>query len=196
MYKLKTMKKVPVIFLLALTVIFFTKCSDNNREDSNKKNTVTSRDSKDRINTLLTRFDSLDFYVYSNQKWDELQLSHTEDILVHYPDGHTTKGIPAHIDELKALFVFAPDTKIGEHPVRFGAIDRTPRSGEWTSVVGMLEGTFSKPMPAGNGKNNAPTGKHFNLQMETVGHWKNGKMDEEYLFWDNMEFMKQLGLTK
>ena len=32
--------------------------------------------------------------------------------------------------------------------------------------------------------------------MATVGHWKDGVMDEEYLFWDNGEFMKQIGLAK
>jgi hypothetical protein len=32
--------------------------------------------------------------------------------------------------------------------------------------------------------------------MSTVGHWKNGLMDEEYLFWDNQDFMKQIGLAK
>jgi len=30
--------------------------------------------------------------------------------------------------------------------------------------------------------------------MVTVGHWKNGTMDEEYLFWDNQSFMQQIGL--
>ena len=32
--------------------------------------------------------------------------------------------------------------------------------------------------------------------MATFGHWKDGVMDEEYLFWDNQEFMKQIGLGK
>jgi hypothetical protein len=31
--------------------------------------------------------------------------------------------------------------------------------------------------------------------MATIGHWKNGLMDEEYLFWDNQAFMKQAGLA-
>jgi hypothetical protein len=31
--------------------------------------------------------------------------------------------------------------------------------------------------------------------MCTVGHWTDGVMDEEYLFWDNMTFMKQIGLA-
>jgi hypothetical protein len=31
--------------------------------------------------------------------------------------------------------------------------------------------------------------------MCTVGHWnKDGVMDEEYLFWDNLTYMKQLGV--
>jgi hypothetical protein len=41
-----------------------------------------------------------------------------------------------------------------------------------------------------------PTGKPFTLTMCTVGHWKNGLMDEEYLFWDNQSFMKQIGLAQ
>ena len=58
------------------------------------------------------------------------------------------------------MFVFAPDTKIKTHPVRFG-------SGDYTCVIGEMEGTFSKPMPIGNGKTIPPTGKHFKLAMAT-----------------------------
>jgi hypothetical protein len=134
-------------------------------------------------------FDTLDFDVYTHQKWDRMKESHAQDILVHYPDGHTSKGLDKHIEELKPMFVFAPDTRIKVHPVKFG-------SGEWTSVIGVLEGTFTKPMPMGDGKTAAPTGKKFRLEMCTVGHWKNGVMDEEYLFWDNQSFMKQIGLAQ
>lgn len=44
-------------------------------------------------------FDTLDFDVYTNQKWDRLQESHAQDIVVHYPDGHQSKGLAAHIEE-------------------------------------------------------------------------------------------------
>jgi len=30
--------------------------------------------------------------------------------------------------------------------------------------------------------------------MATIGHWKNGTTDHEWLFWDNQDFMNQLGL--
>ena len=60
----------------------------------------------------LANFDDLDFNVYTGQKWDQLKKSHAENIIVHYPDSHTSKGISAHVDELKGMFVFAPDNRI------------------------------------------------------------------------------------
>jgi hypothetical protein len=142
---------------------------------------------KDAVQSHLATFDDLDFNVFTNQKWGELSKSHSKDILVHWPDGHTTKGIEKHIEDLKAMFVYAPDTRIKVHPIKFG-------SGEWTSVIGEMEGTFTKPMPIGGGKTIAPTGKAFKISMCTVGRWQNGVMAEEYLFWDNQTYMKQLGL--
>ena len=139
-------------------------------------------------NEHLATFDTLDFDVFTNQKWDRLKESHAKDITVHWPDGHFTTGIDTHIEDLKVMFVYAPDTRIQEHPIKVA-------NGEWTSVVGVMEGTFTKPMPIGDGKEIAPTGKAFKLKMATVGHWKDGVMDEEYLFWDNQTFMKQVGLA-
>lgn len=137
----------------------------------------------------LDTFDTLDFDVYTNQKWDRLSESHANDILVHYPDGSTTRGLHDHIEALKPMFVFAPDTRIQTHPVKFG-------SGEWTAVIGAMEGTFTKPMPLPNGKSIPPTGKPFKLTMSTIGHWTPaGVMDEEFLFWDNQNFMKEIGLA-
>ncbi|HLJ75867.1 MAG TPA: ester cyclase [Acidobacteriaceae bacterium] len=110
----------------------------------------------DSVADRLRIFEELDFDVYSHQKWDRLSESHADDILVTYPDGHQTKGISAHIEELKPIFVFAPDTKITAHPIKFG-------TDEWTCVTGVLTGTFTKPMPTGNGKSIPPTGKPFKI---------------------------------
>jgi hypothetical protein len=75
-----------------------------------------------------------------------------KDIKVKWPDGHSTNGIEKHIEDLKALFVYAPDTNIKVHPVKFG-------SGEWTSVIGVMAGTFT--MPIGDGRFIQPAGKKF-----------------------------------
>lgn len=33
------------------------------------------------------------------------------------------------------------------------------------------------------------------LSMVTIGHCKQGVMDEEWLMWDNLAFMQQIGLA-
>ena len=139
----------------------------------------------------LQTFDTLDYTVLSNQEWVRFHESHSQDIKVNWPDGHYTTGLEKHIADLKALFVYAPDTRIKQHPIRFGN-----NTGEWTAVTGVMEGTFTKPMPIGNGKYIQPTGKSFKLPMCTIGHWKDGTMFEESLFWDNQTYMNQIGLGK
>jgi predicted ester cyclase len=107
---------------------------------------------------------------------------------VHWPDGHSTTGLEQHTHDLQSMFVWAPDLKVTDHPVKVA-------NGDWTAVMGVMQGTFSKPMPMPDGKNIAPTGKQFKLTMSTFGHWKNGVMDEEYLFWDNAALYDQLGIN-
>lgn len=135
----------------------------------------------------LETFDDLDFNVFTGQKWDELHHSHAQNVIAHWPDGRTTEGLEAHIEDLKAMFVYAPDTRIQEHPIRIA-------SGEYIAVTGVLEGTFTEPMPLPDGTTIAPTGKAFKLSMVTIGRWENGVMAEEWLFWDNQTFMNQIGL--
>jgi hypothetical protein len=137
----------------------------------------------------LVTFDTLDFTVFTNQQWTRLHESHSIDIKVNWPDGHFTTGIERHIADLKAMFVYAPNTSIKQHPVRFG-------SDNMTCVIGVMTGTFTVPMPIGGGKFIQPTGKSFKLPMCTVGIWKDGVMIEEYLFWDNQSYMSQIGLGK
>ncbi|MDE2310423.1 MAG: ester cyclase [Betaproteobacteria bacterium] len=138
----------------------------------------------------LANFDDLDFRVYTNQQWQDLHKSHSKDVIVHWPDGHTTQGIERHIEDLKYLWTFAPDNRIKEHPARFGTQD-----GEWTAVTGWLEGTFTKPMVLPDDKAIQPTGKAYRIPMATIGHWnKAGVMFEEFLFWDNGEFMRETGV--
>ena len=137
----------------------------------------------------LANFDDLDFNVFTGQKWDDLKKSHAPNIVVHWPDGHTTTGIDKHIEDLKALFTWAPDTRITAHPIKLA-------DGEYTAVTGVYEGTFTQPMTLPDGTAIQPTGKAFKLDMCTVGHWNGDTMDEEYLFWDNQTFMKQVGLAQ
>ena|SRR5206468_7881532 len=189
------MKKTTSFLLCIITLsMLLIACGNKQQSASTEESKLTEEQKSTKDNQLteerLRRFDSLDFNFYSNQRWDSLAISHANNIKVYYPDGTVTEGLfPQHIDMLKPLFVFAPDTKITSHPIKFG-------TGDWTAVVGEMKGTFSKPMPVGNGKTIPPTGKKFKLRMCTIGHWKGGKMTEEHLFWDNQAMMKQIGLAQ
>jgi hypothetical protein len=61
----------------------------------------------------IAKFDVLDFDVFTNQKWDRLKESHSQDIAVHWPDGHVTHGIDRHIADLKAMFSLEAGVKTG-----------------------------------------------------------------------------------
>ncbi len=150
--------------------------------------TLASMDSL--VSYYLTTFDTLDYEVFTYQEWERFHESHAEDIIVHWPDGSYTTGLDQHIEDLKAMFVYAPDTRIKEHPIGIG-------SGNITAVMGVMEGTFTEPMPIGDGQYIQPTGNAFKINMVTIGLWnEEGLMDEEYLFWDNLTFMRQLGLAE
>jgi predicted ester cyclase len=194
----KVTRSVGLVALIILSIMIsstFAASSDESgyspkmkaKIEQMKKDLKKYTDERATIDKNLETFDTLDYVVFSNQEWTRLHESHSKDVKVNWPDGHYTNGIERHIEDLKAMFVYAPDTSIKVHPVKIG-------SGEWTSVIGVMTGTFTKPMPTGDGKFIQPTGKKFSINMCTVGHWKDGVMIEEWLFWDNATYMKQIGI--
>lgn len=188
-------RHLPILGLMAVSVAACSQSpSDSEAQGVNEASpeatesaSITATEAQEQQN--LATFDDLDFNVYSGQKWDEFSRSHAENIVVHYPHGHTTTGLNAHLAELKPQFVFAPDTKIKVHPIKIA-------QGNYTAVTGVMEGTFSQPMVTPDGKTIPPTNRPFKLDMVTVGRWENGVMTEEWLFWDNQAFMKQIGLAQ
>ena len=128
--------------LLAVTITF-TSCSNSQNVSSNKSEVDSLRNQimqlvsgNTEVAGELVKFDTLDFTVFSHQEWSRLGESHAKDIKVYWPDGHMEQGLEKHIESLKAMFVYAPDTRVTEHPIKFG-------SGRYTAVTGTFEGTFT-----------------------------------------------------
>lgn len=143
---------------------------------------------KAQVQENLKRFDQLDFDAYSQRKDMKLfEEIHCADVKVVFPDGRTTHGIEQHMKDIDGLFNGTPDSRVTAHPVAFG-------SGDWTAATGVLEATFSEPMQLADGSSIPPTGNKIRLTMATIARWNNGCIAEEQLFWDNAEYMKQLGL--
>jgi hypothetical protein len=41
--------------------------------------------------------------VFSGAQWADLHFSHSKDVAVQWPDGHSTQGIEKHIEDLAAM---------------------------------------------------------------------------------------------
>ena len=154
-----------------------------------KEQLLQFKDQKKATERSLSRLDSLDFDGISRQRWDLFSAMHSEDVVVNWPDGHSTKGIAAHAEEARALLAFAPDAWVEAHLRRFGSDD-------WTCVTGTIVGTFSKPISIVGGKTIPPTGRRFRIPLCTVARWRDGKIIEKSLYWDNQALLNQLGLAK
>src|SRR5262245_14911144 len=48
----------------------------------------------DVVRHTLANFDDLDFRVYTGQQWQDVHLSHSQDVIVHWPDGTRRRGSP------------------------------------------------------------------------------------------------------
>jgi predicted ester cyclase len=67
-------------------------------------------------------------------------------------------------------------------------------AGSYVVVAGRFEGTNKGPMPAMGIKK--PTGKAISARYLDIARWENGKIKEEWLFYDGLAMARQLGLNK
>jgi predicted ester cyclase len=128
---------------------------------------------------------------WNSQDWDTFSQRHIDDVIVRWPGrSEPTRGLDAHRKEGVEMFKIFPDNHVENNPYRvlFG-------QGDWTCSIAKFTGTHKGPMTGPDGKTISPTNRKFQVDFCTVAHWKNGKIDEENLFYDQGGLMKQLGLT-
>ena len=82
-----------------------------------------------------------------------------------------------------------PDNKV-KHPydILFG-------EGEYTAFVAPFTGTFTGRLELPDGTVIEPTGKSFEVMFSTIARWRDGRIVEEYLKYDNGSFPQQIGLA-
>jgi hypothetical protein len=105
----------------------------------------------------LESMDELDFRGWNGADWDGVfARHHTDDVFVQVQGQPPTYGIQEHVDAMKAFVESTGGTpvQVSSHPIAFG-------SGEWTCVVGELEGGG---------------------RMVTVAKWTDGAIAEEYVW--------------
>jgi predicted ester cyclase len=128
---------------------------------------------------------------WNAQDVETFENRHTEDVVVYVPAAPPQVGMDAHREFAVNSFRTFPDQRVQNRPYKaFFA------GGDWVCSIARFTGTMTGPMIGPDGKEIAPTGKSFDVDFCTVGHWKNGQMTEEYLFYDVVTFMKQIGLSE
>jgi hypothetical protein len=99
-----------------------------------------------------------------------------------------TRGRDAHQAESEAFFK-SIENHLDNNPYRvmFG-------SGDWTCTIARWKGKMIGPWRDLNGNVHDATGKTFELEFCTVARWKNGEIAEENLFYDQVGFLRQIGV--
>ena len=67
-------------------------------------------------------------------------------------------------------------------------------SGDWTCTIAKWKGKMIGPWTGLDGKVHEATGKTFELEFCTVARWKDGEIVEENLFYDQVGFLRQIGV--
>jgi hypothetical protein len=135
----------------------------------------------------LEIFDELDLVAFNDRDMERIGEIHADEVIVHNPDGTQTSPFEPHSEELQFLF----DTfnfVVTDHIVGFG-------HGEWTAGISISEGRWIKPITLPDGTILKPTGMKVKLKIATIARWEKGRIVEEYLFWDNADWNRQIGLT-
>ncbi|MGH7908698.1 MAG: ester cyclase [Thermodesulfobacteriota bacterium] len=99
-----------------------------------------------------------------------------------------TRGVHNHQSEAIEFFML-PDNCVGKSPYMIFFAQ-----GDYTCSVPDFTGTFTGPMMGADGKMIQLTNMKFRVEFCTVALWKDGKIVEERLFYDQVGLMKQIGV--
>jgi hypothetical protein len=136
----------------------------------------------------LERMKTLDD-AWNAQNWDVFRQRHSPDTAVYWPgQPEPTRGRDAHQTESEEFF-----KSIQNH------LDNNPykvmfASGEWTCTIARWTGRMIGPVKGLDGKVHPPTNKPFDLEFCTVARWKDDEIVEEKLFYDQVGFLRQIGV--
>ena len=139
----------------------------------------------------LERMYALD-EAWNARDWETFDAYHDQsDVVVYWPGRESTPtlGGPDHRAESERFCAAFPDNKV-KHPydILFG-------EGEYTAFVAPFTGTFTGRLELPDGTVIDPTGKSFEVMFSTIARWRDGRIVEEYLKYDNGSFLQQIGLA-
>lgn len=128
---------------------------------------------------------------WNAQDLETFSARHAKEVVVNAPGQTPQRGLDAHTEFALRSFKAFPDQRVENRPYKvFFA------SGDWVLSIARYTGTMTGPLVLQDGTEIPPTGKSFDVDFATVGHWEDGQMIEEYLFYDIATFNQQVGLAE
>ena len=126
---------------------------------------------------------------WNAQDWDVFRKRHSQDTAVYWPgQPDPTRGRDAHQAESEAFFKSIENSLENDpYKVMFA-------SGDWTCTIAKWKGKMIGPWQAPDGRVVQATGKTFELEFCTVARWNDGEIVEENLFYDQVGFLKAIGV--
>ena len=124
---------------------------------------------------------------FNRQDVAGMDAAHHSD-LVAYIMGSTEpiRGQAAHAAAMEGLFRAFPDIRVDDnYAIQFG-------SGDWTTVVNKVSGTFTGELVQPDGTVIPGTGKSFQVALTTTARWAGEQMVEEWVFWDTALMAQQI----
>jgi hypothetical protein len=189
---MKTLKSILISSTVTLTLLAGNVFADESVEALEAKiakleaQVASHKAERAQTKRHLEIFDELDLVAFNGRDMDRIGEIHADNVIVHNPDGTKTSPFKPHSEELDFLFDTF-DFKVTDHIVGFGF-------GEWTAGISISEGRWVKQLHLKDGTVLKPTNKKVRLKIATIARWENGRIAEEYLFWDNADWNRQIGL--
>lgn len=183
-------KALPTFILLACGLLLFTACKqDPAKLKAELKTEIEAEQAaaKQAQDVWLTSF----VEAINSGNADTYLAQYAPDAVIDYanaPEGSAIKGTEGIRKELSSHYKAFPDMKF--ELKRYAAV------GEYYLVEGTVKGTNTGSMTAPDGKEMKPTGKPLNMDMAFTLKVQDGKVVEDYSYWDNLAFMEQMGLMK
>ena len=126
---------------------------------------------------------------WNAQDWEVFKKRHAQDTAVYWPgQPEPTRGRDNHHAESVDFF------KSIENSLENNPYKVMLASGDWTCTIANWKGRMVGPLGGPDGKVHPPTNKTFELEFCTVARWKDGEIVEEKLFYDQVSFLKQIGV--
>jgi hypothetical protein len=129
---------------------------------------------------------------WNARDWETFDAYHDGDSVVVYWPGqdNPTDGGHDHRAEAKRFCNAFPDNRVHNQPY-----DVLLGDGDYTCFVTRFTGTFTALLELPDGNTIEPTGKAFDVLYSTTARWKDRKIVEEYLFYDDGTVLKHIGLA-